>query len=200
MILVRFGRERRRIVMKAIVAVIAGLGLTAAISSPRGAWPWPGEQQPLDRPVCSTSIQQTQSGDEATGSITRRLLVRVPGGRILLGVVSVWVLVGLAVLTIAVGGDANGSSSQSCQTPPAPDGEELEVREDSVIQECRREPVAQTRSPIASRKPSAASVSLFPIGHHRYAHYYGTGRCWRNDPSSAFKPARVQVQEPGGPN
>ena len=96
--------------MKAIVAVIAGLGLTAAISSPRGAWP--GEQQPLDRPVCSTSIQQTQSGDEVTGAITRRLLVRVPGGRILLGVVSVWVLVGLAVLTIAVGGDANGSSSQ----------------------------------------------------------------------------------------
>jgi hypothetical protein len=86
--------------MKAIVAAIAGLGLASAINSPWGAWP--GEQRARDRTACSASTQQTQSGDDVTGSITRGFFARVSGSRILVGVVSVWFLVGLAVLTIVL--------------------------------------------------------------------------------------------------
>jgi len=110
MIQVQSGDERGRNVMKAIVAVIAWLGLMAAMCGPRGAGP--GEHQPLDLRGCSASVQRTQGTDEVAGSIIHGLLERVPGGRILVGIVSVWVLVGLAVLTIAVGEESTARRSQ----------------------------------------------------------------------------------------
>jgi hypothetical protein len=172
--------------MKAIVTVIAGLGLAAAISSPRLAGN--DEHQSLDRSILPSLNRATLRGDEVVGASERGLIGWIPGGRVLVGVVSVWNLVGLAALTITIGEVAGGSSSGCSPTAFGPGFEGFE--------EWGPKSVEGMRPAVVGRKARNANVSPFPIGHDRYAHDTKARRCWRNDRATPFRPARGRESKP----